>query len=599
MRHWRIAAAALLVMMATPGHAQEGSGIVVDTTADTFAFDGKCSLREAIAASNNNRYGDSSAVYCMGSGLDDIRFRIGATPVINVTAALPIITDTVSIVGPSGRVVLNGPGSGFGIQIASTAPGTVLARLVLQDFSTALYVEASDVVVTGSFIGTDAPGTIAVPNMTGIQAFGAANLRIGGLLGVAPGGACTGECNLIAGNTTGIRLYNASNALVQGNLIGTNAAGTSAIANGTGISLISNSTATIGGTTAAAGNVISGNTTGIAFDISGSFFSSPGSSIVGNRIGTNAAGSGAVPNGRGVSVLLAGRNYPVAIGGATAGAGNVISGNTGAGVFLGTADAVTIFGNRIGTLADGVTPLGNGGAGVELNSSTHNNVIGGDDAGEANVIAWNAVGVRVGINDYYNTVIGNSIHDNLGKGIQLDDGQDGTVSTPMITGMKPITGTACPGCRVDVYSDEVNEGRVWEGATFADAGGNWQYPGDVEGPYVTATATTSTGSTSEFSGPALDDSDADGIADTYDNCMLAPNASQLDTDGDGYGNRCDGDLDDNGIVNFSDLAAFRLAFGTVNAEADFDGSGGIVNFTDLALMRVFFGKAPGPSGTAP
>jgi hypothetical protein len=95
------------------------------------------------------------------------------------------------------------------------------------------------------------------------------------------------------------------------------------------------------------------------------------------------------------------------------------------------------------------------------------------------------------------------------------------------------------------------------------------------------------------------DSDGDGVADSLDNCLGLANPNQLDTSADGYGNRCDADLDDSGgIVNFSDLALFRAAFGSADVNADFDGNG-IVNFADLALFRALFGKPPGPSGLHP
>lgn len=98
----------------------------------------------------------------------------------------------------------------------------------------------------------------------------------------------------------------------------------------------------------------------------------------------------------------------------------------------------------------------------------------------------------------------------------------------------------------------------------------------------------------------ITDTDADGTADVQDNCTLVANLDQRDTDGDGYGNLCDADLNNSGgIVNFSDLALFRSAFGTSNPNADLDSSGGIVNFTDLARFRSLFGKAPGPSGVTP
>ncbi|MDX2452778.1 fibronectin type III domain-containing protein, partial [Desulfosarcina sp.] len=68
------------------------------------------------------------------------------------------------------------------------------------------------------------------------------------------------------------------------------------------------------------------------------------------------------------------------------------------------------------------------------------------------------------------------------------------------------------------------------------------------------------------------DSDSDGILDSCDNCILAANADQRDTDGDGFGNFCDTDLDNNGITSASDIAIFRNVIGTNDPDADFDGT---------------------------
>ncbi len=96
------------------------------------------------------------------------------------------------------------------------------------------------------------------------------------------------------------------------------------------------------------------------------------------------------------------------------------------------------------------------------------------------------------------------------------------------------------------------------------------------------------------------DTDGDGIPDDVDNCAELFNPTQLDTNGDGYGNRCDADLDNDGfITNFGDLGLLRLAFfsspgaANWNPDADFNEDN-VVNFIDLGIMRTFFFGPPGP-----
>ena len=94
------------------------------------------------------------------------------------------------------------------------------------------------------------------------------------------------------------------------------------------------------------------------------------------------------------------------------------------------------------------------------------------------------------------------------------------------------------------------------------------------------------------------DSDSDIVADSVDNCTLAPNADQRDTDNDGYGNACDPDFDNNLVVNAFDLAFFKNRFFTNDPDADLNGNG-VVNAADLAILKSFFFKPPGPSASAP
>ena len=96
---------------------------------------------------------------------------------------------------------------------------------------------------------------------------------------------------------------------------------------------------------------------------------------------------------------------------------------------------------------------------------------------------------------------------------------------------------------------------------------------------------------------AAGDLDCDTIPDTADNCTLVPNENQRDSNGDKYGNACDPDLNNNGVVNFGDLAIMKSVFFTNDPDADLNGDG-VVNFSDLAIMKSMFFKPPGPSGVA-
>ena len=100
------------------------------------------------------------------------------------------------------------------------------------------------------------------------------------------------------------------------------------------------------------------------------------------------------------------------------------------------------------------------------------------------------------------------------------------------------------------------------------------------------------------------DLDGDGVLDALDNCMQAPNGPtipdaggniQLDSNGDGYGNLCDADLNNDGVVNGLDVGPFVAQFGTAGPDADFNGDG-IVNGLDVGPFVNSFGQAPGPSG---
>ncbi len=96
------------------------------------------------------------------------------------------------------------------------------------------------------------------------------------------------------------------------------------------------------------------------------------------------------------------------------------------------------------------------------------------------------------------------------------------------------------------------------------------------------------------------DTDGDGIADDVDNCTTDVNPAQLDTDGDGHGNACDADLNNDCTVNFVDLGLLRTQFFQPGQASDFNGDG-ITNFVDLGIFRlkIFQPVGPSPAGICP
>jgi hypothetical protein len=94
------------------------------------------------------------------------------------------------------------------------------------------------------------------------------------------------------------------------------------------------------------------------------------------------------------------------------------------------------------------------------------------------------------------------------------------------------------------------------------------------------------------------DTDSDGVGENSDNCSLVSNPSQNDSDGDGFGNHCDADLNNDGMTNSDDLGLFKLVFFGTDPDADLNGDG-VVNIVDLGIMKTLFFKSPGPSATAP
>ncbi len=373
--------------------------------------------------------------------------------------------------------------------------------------------------------GADAPGNTVANNVIGLTAAGIAALGNdqAGVADTAPG-TTIGPGNVISANLIGVSISGsvvaATHVTVIGNLIGTDSTGEIGLGNANlGVLIDGSSGDTVGGTTAAARNVISGNLLGIK--INGS--SSTGNLVEGNFIGVDATGT--VERGNASEGVLIEGAPNNTVGGSTAAALNVISANLyGIQIDGSTATGNVVEGNNIGTDVSGTLPLGNEIDGIIFSTNASNNTIGGSDSGQGNIIAFNAatgVLVQSGTGD---SILSNSIYSNGQLGIILNGTANHDQAAPTLTGAAGggtegnIVGslTSVPGQTfvIQFFSSVVpdpsgfGQGQTYLGSTtvMTDpttgiASIDFNLSGSLAvGAYVTALATNeSTGDTSAFS----------------------------------------------------------------------------------------------------
>ena len=398
------------------------------------------SLRSAITQSNASGPGPNTIDFNIPTSDTGYNATTGIWT-IGVTSQLPEISVPVTMDGTSQSGYTSAPLVDLdGTNAGADASGLVLSEfstikaLVINNFASAGILLDSDAnTIDGCYIGTNAAGTAAGSQSmnVGIDVLGAFN-TIGGVTSTRG----SGSGNVISGaQTAGVQIDQFSNAtIVIGNAIGTNASGTAAVPNGTGILSVNHSgSATIGGTTAGTANLISGNTNA-GIEVTGAFAGVQ--TIEGNLIGTDVTGTLAIPNDDGVEIDTGAGATEV--GGSVAGAGNVISGNLNAGVEISDASFNNVWGNVIGlNLAENAT-LGNF-YGVRIDADAANNTIGGRELsfgttveqGFANVISGNNVSVNsVGV------IIVGSATDNLVPGNFIGTDITGTVTFPNTVGVE-------------------------------------------------------------------------------------------------------------------------------------------------------------------
>ncbi|HNG30477.1 MAG TPA: FG-GAP-like repeat-containing protein, partial [Blastocatellia bacterium] len=450
--------------------------ITVNTTADTIAADGFCSLREAITAANTNT--PINECPSGAPGLDNISFALGAgTPTISIASPLPTITEPITIDGSTGgatRIEINGGNQGVNVNgLTLTGGNSIIRSLVINRFTgdgIAIQTNGGNT-IQNCLLGVNAGGTALLANKNGVTVVLANGNTIGGTAALAR--------NIIAGGDNGVAIVGngtlGANNVIQANYIGTDVTGIVplSVGAGSGIFLQDAPNNTIGGTTAAARNIIGGWANGV--------------SLLGNTMASFVAG-------------------------------NVIAGNF------------------IGLGADVTTPIANTGMGVEITSAA-GVTVGGTAAGAGNVIAYSTLsGVTMGgAGTINNRVLGNFIYANGGIGIDLggngvtandagdgDTGPNNLQNFPVISsavisgGMASIQGTlnSTPGTlfRIEFFSNAScdasgnGEGQIYLGfANVATSdGGNASFSVELPvnlalGQVVTVTATDPAGNTSEFS----------------------------------------------------------------------------------------------------
>jgi titin len=446
-----------------------------------------------------------------GNGLRGVFIGGATTATNNLVQGNFIGTDLTgsnSLPNADGVQIFNGSGNligGTNAAARNVLSGNTIRGVVMGSSS----VTATGNFLQGNFIGTDPTGTKAVPNLVhGVQTASPGNTI---------GGTAPGAGNLISGNSLrGISLaVGGSNSIVQGNLIGTDITGTSALPNMNHGIVVFGSGNLVGGTITAARNLISGNSqNGVVL----SNTTSTANLVEGNFIGTDLTGLSALGNGSNGVLFMVSPSMNV-IGGTNAGAGNVIAFN--------------------------------GLAGVAVASGTNNAI-------RANSIFSNSA---LGIDLLTNGVTADDACD-------LDSGPNNLQNFPVLTavtnrvGSTTISGTLNSASNstfaLDFYASLAcdpsgfGQGKTFLGSTnvTTDASCNASFTATLATPlltnqFLTATATDTNSNTSEFSqclAVTFDpDSNGDGLPDLwqvqYFGSFTSPNAAPTaDPDGDGQNN---------------------------------------------------------------
>ena len=419
---------------------------------------GANSLRQAILDANGNAGADTIAFNINGGGLERIR----------PNSALPTITGMVTIDGWSQPgfagtplIELRGDNAGAsvdGLTFSSTSDGSVVRGLVIFDYTRdgiVIQSGADNITIVGNWIGTTGTGTTGDGN-------GDDGIDIAGS-GAIVGGTGANDRNVITNNSDeGITIVGSgvTGHLIQGNYIGVDPDGATGNGNtDVGLAIISGTGNTIGGTTAAARNVISKNNEGMEINTSNNV-------VQGNNIGTDVTGTLNRGNRIGSGVQVQGSSTNNLIGGTAVGASNLIAFNAGNGVDIVNGTGHAVLGNQI-----------------------HSNTLLGINLGAAGVTANDVGDGDAGANNLQNFPV-------------LTSAQ--VVSSTQLTVVGTLNSTASSQFRIEFFSSAAQDGTGFgEGQTYlgfvnvtTNGSGNASFNTTLTatvsaGSYISATATKS------------------------------------------------------------------------------------------------------------
>ncbi|HET7271019.1 MAG TPA: hypothetical protein VFI90_08015, partial [Rubrobacter sp.] len=346
-----------LVAAASAKLAHASTQFTVNSTGDTGDADTTDNVCDSDAGTSGDQCTLKAAIQQANftTGADTIDFNVSGPGCVDGVctispSGLPIITDQVIINGYTQgdgtpgdtsddatantlavgddadlKIKLDGAEAGNGLKIE--ANNCTVKGLIISDWDNGIFLgeNATGNTVRGNFIGTDASGA-NLSNNIGVALTNALQNTIGGTSAAAR--------NIISNNGAGISISGGKENMIQGNYVGTNAAGDARLGNTQGMVLSNTQNNTIGGTTAAERNIISGNGT---WGVLISEAESEGNMVRGNYIGTDVTGKVTDPDGNpnnGIElgnglngVVIRTGAHDNIIGGTTVGAGNIISGN--------------------------------------------------------------------------------------------------------------------------------------------------------------------------------------------------------------------------------------------------------------------------------